>query len=362
MKKKLVNARIQRTERIHSPRQFRKLVPISKDGQRVVLETRETMSKIIHGTDKRLAVMVGPCSIHSKEGTIKFAQLLSGHQKKMPNLSIFMRACFEKPRSVIEGPHHWRGLAVDPLGDGTSDVDQGIRLSREIAVEILSLGIPLAGEFLRSDVFNCLADLFSCAWIGARNSGHQGHWEVASGLSMPVGVKHDNNGGGLLTVQNALVSIKQAMAFQAQLDNGCSGMYETTGNSDTFGILRGTSAGPNYTQFHTRNFHQLLSQKGLSGAVCVDLSHGNASHPDGKKDCILQMVSGADVARQVKQGDGHIRALMIEASMKGGKHEKHPRSIAEADPLLSLTDPCLGPRDTIKLLKILDRAAASRFS
>jgi 3-deoxy-7-phosphoheptulonate synthase len=179
---------------------------------------------------------------------------------------------------------------------------------------------------------------------------------------MPVGVKHDNNGGGFSTVQSALVSIRQPMVFQAQLDNGYSGMYETVGNVDTFGILRGTSGGPNYTQFHTRGFHHLLSQKGLSGAVCVDLSHGNATNSEGKKDENLQMVSGADVAGQIKEGSRHIRAVMIEASMKAGKHGTHPKNIKEADPLLSLTDPCLGRSDTLKLLTMFNEAASSRFS
>ncbi len=357
---KIINTRIKRTIAIPSPQSFRRKVPLGGNAS-LVVKARGELSRIVQGEDKRLAVMVGPCSIHSKEGALEFSKFLRENLHRWPHLLIMMRACFEKPRSVIEGPHHWRGLATDPIGDGSCDVRSGIELSREIGVGILSMGIPIVAECLRPEVFNCVADLNSCAWIGARNSGHQGHWEVGSGLSMPVGVKHDNNGGGVGNLANAMTSIAQPLIFTAQGGDAKSVVYETTGNRDTFGILRGTSAGPNYSTFHTEGLHTLLSKKGLSGAVGVDLSHGNATRPDGKKDHRLQMISGCDVAAQIEAGASYIRVVMIEASMKEGKHSTHPKRIADADPHQSITDPCLGLTDTLALLNLLEAAVNFRF-
>jgi 3-deoxy-7-phosphoheptulonate synthase len=327
----------------------------------MLLDARTAIANIVHGKDKRVAVFVGPCSIHSKKGAVAFARFLVENRSRWPHLLIAMRACFEKPRSVIEGRHHWRGLASDPVGDGSCDIEGGINLCREIGTTILDLGIPLVGEALQAEVFNCTADMYAGAWLGARNSGSQVHWQMASGCSMPMGVKHGPNGSGITNLPNVLKSICQPLTFAAQLDDGQSGIFETTGNLDGFAILRGNSAGPNFSSFHTKQLYQLLERHGVNSAVGVDLSHGNATHPDGKKDHLLQLTSGDDVARQIEAGAHHIKVILIEASMKEGKHATHPNTIAEADEELSLTDPCLNPKNTLYLLDHLEVATATRF-
>lgn len=355
----LIDARIQIAIPFPTPDHFRQSVPVSASAQEKILAARDAMSAVVHG-DQKLAVIVGPCSIHSEQGAYQFADLLATNQHQWPHLLLFMRCCFEKPRTILEGPQHWRGLASDPIGDGSNQIQEGIMLCRKIGTGILERGIQLAAEALDPYGFNYLADMFAVAWLGARSSGCQTHWQMVSGCSMPVGVKHGTNGDGTANLPNILRSISSHLSFTAQLSDGQPGLHVTTGNPDGFAILRGVKGGPNFGHFHTLGLHQLLSGRKLNAQVCVDLSHGNATEPNGDKNHKLQLVAGADVAQQIRNGAHYIGMVMIESSVEEGK-QPHPARIADADPYKSITDPCLNWSDTCTLLDSLEAATATRF-
>lgn len=323
-------------------------IPVEDAVSDLVSNARHQLSDILHGRDKRLAVMVGPCSIHDSKAAIEYAQRLRElalrYQK---DLLIVMRVYFEKPRTVVG----WKGLVNDPEIDGSFRINDGLRTARRLLRDISQLGLPTGTEFLDTITPQFFADFVAWGAIGARTTESQVHRELASGLSMPVGFKNATNGN----VQVAIDAVRAARAahwFPSVTKQGVTAIFHTAGNPDGHVILRGGSAGVNYDAEHVRAAAAALAKVGLAPHVVVDCSHGNS-----RKDYKKQLEAGADIARQIAGGEAAIAGVMIESNLVEGRQDYDRAHCVYGQ---SITDACIGFDDTVALLDTLAKAVSAR--
>ncbi|HFF9781976.1 3-deoxy-7-phosphoheptulonate synthase AroG [Serratia marcescens] len=322
--------------------------PATERAAKTVSQARSAIHNILRGSDDRLLVVIGPCSIHDTQAAKEYAgRLLALREELSGELEVVMRVYFEKPRTTVG----WKGLINDPQMDNSFNINDGLRLARKLLVEINDSGLPAAGEFLDMITPQYLADLMSWGAIGARTTESQVHRELASGLSCPVGFKNGTDG----TIKVAIDAINAAGAphcFLSVTKWGHSAIVNTSGNGDCHIILRGGKE-PNYSAAHVKDVKAGLSKAGLPAQVMIDFSHANSS-----KQFKKQMDVSDDVCGQISGGEKAIIGVMIESHLVEGN-----QNLESGEPLVygkSVTDGCIGWQDTETVLRDLAAAVKAR--
>lgn len=325
-------------------------IPISERASNVVADTRLTVAKIAKGEDPRFAVIVGPCSIHDTKAAREYAGRLKPLADRYADaLVVVMRVYFEKPRTTVG----WKGLINDPDLDESYHMNKGLRLARQLLLDINDMGLPTASEFLDMQIPQHIADLTSWVTIGARTAESQVHRELASGLSAPVGFKNSTDGSTQIAV-DAVLSARSAHWFPSVTKQGVGAIFQTTGNSDCHVILRGGSrTGPNYDAEHVAKVCAQLEGKKLPGSVLVDCSHGNS-----QKDHLKQARVASGLCEQLVAGSRRIFGAMLESHLVEGRQDL----VAGRAPVYgqSITDACLSFEQTEPLLEQFARAQQTR--
>jgi len=324
-------------------------LPLSEKASQTVAATRRALDAILTEEDDRLAVVVGPCSIHDPEAALEYGRfLLETATALSGELCIIMRVYFEKPRTTVG----WKGLINDPHLDGSFDINNGLRMARGLLAQLADMGLPAGSEFLDTISPQFIADLICWGAIGARTTESQIHRELASGLSMPVGFKNGTDGN----VQIALDAIGAACHphhFLSVTKQGISAIVETAGNVHCHLILRGGSRGPNYDAASVGAAADKLRAAELPHRIMVDCSHGNSD-----KDHKRQPAVARDIAQQVAAGARDIFGVMLESHLVEGNQKQQAGS--ELVYGQSITDACIGWEDTAAVLEELAAAVATR--
>ncbi len=323
-------------------------LPLSHEPAEMIHKTREDISKLVHGKDNRLLVVIGPCSIHDPKAALEYAnKLLPLRQKYQDQLLIVMRVYFEKPRTTIG----WKGLINDPYLNGTFDINAGLRQARRLLLELNSMGMPAATEFLDMITPQYYADLISWGAIGARTTESQVHRELASGLSCPVGFKNGTDGNLKIAI-DAIGAASNPHHFLSVTKSGHSAIVHTAGNPDCHVILRGGKE-PNYSEAHVKAAAEQLTKSNVTPNLMVDFSHAN-SHKDYRR----QMEVSDNVCAQLINGEKNIMGVMIESHLVEGRQDQKPGQ--ELTYGQSITDGCIGWDATETILAQLADAVAKR--
>ena len=314
----------------------------------LVESSRAAISRVLHGQDDRLVVVVGPCSIHDHAQAMDYAQQLAEQAAALQqDLIVVMRVYFEKPRTTVG----WKGYINDPHLDGSFAMNQGLDMARRLLLDVLALGLPVGTEFLDLLSPQFISDLVSWGAIGARTTESQSHRQLASGLSCPVGFKNGTD-GGVKVASDAIQAAQAPHAFMGMTKMGQAAIFETRGNQDCHVILRGGKQ-TNYAQADVDATCAQLQSAGLRAQVMIDVSHANSS-----KQHQRQIDVAADVARQIAAGDQRIMGVMIESHLNEGRQD-----IVPGQPLLhgvSVTDACISFAQTVPVLQGLAQAVRSR--
>jgi 3-deoxy-7-phosphoheptulonate synthase len=325
-------------------------IPISERASIVVSDARTAIANVIAGSDPRLVVVAGPCSIHDTAAALEYAGRLKAIADRLSDsLIIVMRTYFEKPRTSVG----WKGLINDPDLDESFHINKGLRLARRLLLDVNDLGLPTGSEFLDTQIPQHIADLTSWVAIGARTAESQVHRELASGLSMPVGFKNSTDGSTQIAV-DAVLTARSPHWFPSVTKQGVSAIFQTVGNDACHVILRGgTRTGPNYDAEHISKVCARLGAKGLHERVMVDCSHGN-SHKEHQR----QAEVAAAIADQVAAGSRLIFGAMFESHLVEGRQDYVPGQPAVYGQ--SITDACLSLSQTEPLLELLAQAQRTR--
>lgn len=312
-------------------------LPITDEVATLVAETRRQIAALIAGHDRRLLAIVGPCSVHDPAAALEYARWLKPSADRLaPRMLVVMRAYFEKPRTTVG----WKGFINDPDLDGSYHINKGVRLARQLLLDVNALGLPTGSEYLDLQIPQFVDDVTSWVAIGARTAESQVHRELASGLSMPVGFKNGTDG----SVGSAVDGVQAAGAshwFPSVTKDGVGAIFQTAGNPDCHVILRGGSrTGPNFDATHVEAAAGLLASRGLPTRLMVDCSHGNSL-----KDYTRQGAVADDVARQLASGSPHILGVMIESNLVPGRQDE-PLTYGQ-----SITDACIGLQETASILE-----------
>jgi 3-deoxy-7-phosphoheptulonate synthase len=315
-----------------------------------VRDTRTRISRILHGTEPGLLVVVGPCSIHDAAAAVEYARWATDVRRWFSGrLEIVMRVYCEKPRTQVG----WKGLINDPYLDGSFRIGDGLRLARALLLEINSLHVPAATEFVDLITPQYVGDLISWAAIGARTTESQVHRELASGVSCPVGFKNGTAGDVGVAV-NAVAAARVPHHFLGVTKTGAAAIIGTTGNPDCHVILRGGPS-PNYDESTVAQVARALANRGACARVMIDCSHGNC-----RGDHQQQLAVAAEVARQVADGSPHICGLMVESNLIAGRQ---PIGEGALVPGQSITDPCIDLENTAALLTtVADAVGVARMA
>ena len=340
--------RIKEIKELVPPAHVLREFPLTDAAAQTTFDARQGIHRILHGADDRLLVIMGPCSIHDVKAAKEFAGKLKEAKTRLADdLLVVMRVYFEKPRTTVG----WKGLINDPKLDGSFNINEGIRIARELQLELNSMGVPVGCEFLDMITPQYNADLVSWGAIGARTTESQIHRELASGLSCPVGFKNGTDGN----IKIAVDAIRAAQAphhFLSVTKAGHTAIVSTAGNEDCHIILRGGKA-PNYDAASVEAAAKGLSEAGLAQRLMIDFSHANSSKNPQK-----QIDVGHDVAGQLANGDDRIFGVMVESHLKAGRQDLVP-----GKPLVygqSITDGCISWEDSSKLLDTLAEGVRKR--
>ena len=315
-------------------------IPITERASELVSATRQAIAGVLTGQDPRLVIVVGPCSIHDTKAAVDYAEkLLPLRERYADQLIVTMRSYFEKPRTSVG----WKGLINDPDLDESFHINKGLRMARQLLVDLNDMGLPTASEFLDTQIPQYIADLTSWVAIGARTTESQVHRELASGLSMPVGFKNGTD-GSTQTAVDAVLSARSPHLFPSVTKQGVSAIFETSGNDTCHVILRGGSrTGPNFDASHVDEVCTRLKARGLPETVMIDCSHGNS-----QKDHRKQVAVAASIAEQVCAGSWRVMGAMLESHLVegrqdyvAGQHAMYGQSITDACLSLAQTEPLL---------------------
>jgi len=341
--------RIQWTKVVLPPVFLEEELPLTENASSTVFQARAEVTKILHGKDHRLLVVVGPCSIHDTKAAREYASRLKDSIEELKkDLHIVMRVYFEKPRTTIG----WKGLINDPQLDESFRINDGLREARHLLLDLAEMGVPAGTEFLDMITPQYMADLVTWGAIGARTTESQIHRELVSGLSCPVGFKNGTSGSVQIAIE-AVQSAAHPHTFLGHSKHGQSAIFVTKGNPDCHVILRGGRKTVNYDAASVSEACAMLEKGGLKPQVMIDCSHANSN-----KDHMRQPLVCSDVARQIAAGEQRIIGVMIESNLMAGTQK-----LVKGKPLTygqSITDACIGWDDTTALLKEL--AAAIRTS
>jgi len=320
--------------------------------EKMISSTRRNIHDIMHGKDDRLLVVIGPCSIHDPAAAVDYARKLVAQRAKYADtLEIVMRVYFEKPRTTVG----WKGLINDPYLDESFRIDEGLRIARQLLIDINRLGLPAASEFLDVISPQYLGDLISWGAIGARTTESQVHRELASGLSAPIGFKNGTD-GNIKIATDAIHAAAGGHHFLSVHKNGRVAIVQTKGNHDCHVILRGGKA-PNYDAASVAQACAELAKSKLPETLMVDCSHANSS-----KQHERQLVVARDIAAQLATGSRQVFGVMVESHLNAGAQKFTPGK-DKTDKLAygqSITDACLGWDDSLEVLEVLSQAVLNR--
>jgi 3-deoxy-7-phosphoheptulonate synthase len=333
---------------LRTPRKVKTELPVPPETAAAVKAAREAIRAVLHGQDPRLVVVVGPCSIHDPKAAVDYAERLRAATQPLEDaLLVVMRTYFEKPRTTVG----WKGLVNDPHLDGSCDVQEGLRLARQVLLDVSKVGMPCGSEMLDPITPQYIADLLAWASIGARTTESQTHREMASGLSMPVGFKNGTDGGVQVAV-DAMTSAGHPHTFLGIDVDGVTSTIRTCGNPDRHIVLRGGRTGSNHRREDVEQAAALVAGQGIARPIMVDCSHGNSA-----KNPTNQVTVAQEVLTQLPAGTGPrpLMGLLLESHLVGGRQDWKPN-----EPLRygqSITDACLGWDETAALLGEIAKAA-----
>ncbi len=342
MNNKIHNKNIESETVVTAPIALREKISISTKAKESILTSRETIDNIFLGKDKRLMVIVGPCSIHDIAAAKEYALKLKFLQKEV-NHSIYlvMRVYFEKPRTTVG----WKGLISDPDMDNSLDVEKGLYQGREFLAWLAEQGIPAATEALNPITPQYLGDLISWCAIGARTTESQTHREMSSGLSMTVGFKNGTDGNLHMAI-NAIKACSSPQSFLGINDEGQISTFKAMGNKSSHIILRG-GIKPNYYKEDVIECENLLKENGLAARIMIDCSHDNSNQDYRNQGKVIE-----DITNQIAAGNKSIFGLMLESNLFSGK-QKILNNQDEMDYGVSVTDGCIDWLETNKVIKQL---------
>lgn len=338
-------------------RELKELVPpshlirefsCSEKAATTAANARTALHRILHGQDDRVMVVIGPCSIHDTKAAMEYARrLVEQRERFKDDLEIVMRVYFEKPRTTVG----WKGLINDPYMDNSFRINDGLRMARELLLNINELGLPAGTEFLDVISPQYIADLISWGAIGARTTESQVHRELASGLSCPVGFKNGTDGNVKIAV-DAIKAASQPHHFLSVTKGGHSAIVSTNGNEDCHIILRGGKT-PNYDAASVDAACKDIANSGLASRLMIDASHANSS-----KKPENQIPVCADIAKQIAGGDTRIVGVMVESHLVAGRQDLIPGK--ELTYGQSVTDGCIDWEASVKVLEGLAEAVRQR--
>jgi len=327
--------------RLLTPRELKAQLPASEAASATVAHSRRRVNRILQLEDPRLLVVIGPCSIHDQKGALDYATRLNALREKFADrMEIVMRVYFEKPRTTVG----WKGLINDPHLDGSQDIETGLKIARRLLLDIIGLGLPAATEFLDPIVPQYTADLITWAAIGARTTESQTHREMASGLSMPVGLKN-NTDGSLQSAIDAMGAARHPHSFLGIDQDGVTAIVRTTGNPHTHVVLRGGRTRTNYDARSIHAAEEKLKQEGLPPVLMVDCSHANSGKQHAKQEDVWRSVIQQRVA-----GTRSLIGLMVESNLNEGS-QPIPKNPADLRYGVSITDSCIGWETTERMLR-----------
>ncbi|KAI0596246.1 phospho-2-dehydro-3-deoxyheptonate aldolase [Biscogniauxia sp. FL1348] len=352
-KDKIQDWRIRGYNPLTAPDLLQHEIPLTANSRKTVVESRAEVEAVVNGVDEkqRLLVIIGPCSIHDPEAALKYCDMLLGEKEKHKDeLLIVMRSYLEKPRTTVG----WKGLINDPDIDNSFQMNKGLRLSRQLFVDLTDKGMPIASEMLDTISPQFLADCLSAGAVGARTTESQLHRELASGLSFPVGFKNGTD-GTLGVAIDAIGAVRHPHHFLSVTKPGVVAIVGTVGNEDCFVILRGGKRGTNYDAKSIAEAKAALEKAGLRQRLMVDCSHGNS-----EKNHKNQPKVAANIAEQMANGETGIMGVMIESNINEGNQKVPKEGKAGLQYGVSITDACIGWEDTVSVLDILADAVKKR--
>jgi len=334
---------------LRTPREIKRLLPLGDEAASTVRRAWRELRDILHGRDReRMAVVVGPCSIHDPDAAREYAaRLREAAAPLRDQLLVVMRTYFEKPRTTVG----WKGLVNDPDLDGSCDIDRGIELARRVLLDINAMGVACGTEVLDPITPQYFGDTVSWAAIGARTTESQTHREMASGLSMPIGFKNGTD-GGLDVALHAMISAGHPHAFLGIDADGVAAVVRTRGNPDRHVVLRGGGGRTNYAAADIRAAADLVAGEGVTRPVMVDCSHGNSS-----KDYSRQGLVARDVLETFRSGEKRVMGVLIESNLAEGRQDWTSGTLRRG---VSITDACIGWDETAVLLEELAVTPSAR--
>ena len=340
--------RIRDIRELTTPETLMREFALTERASATVAAGRAGVQGILHGRDDRLAVVIGPCSIHDTKAAMEYAsRLLEQREKFKDTLEIVMRVYFEKPRTTVG----WKGLINDPDLDGSFNINKGLRLARGLLLDINQLGLPAGCEFLDMITPQYIGDLVAWGAIGARTTESQVHRELASGVSCPVGFKNGTDGNVKIAI-DAVQAASHPHHFLAVTKLGQSAIASTTGNADCHVILRGGKT-PNYDAANIEAVSAQLEASGLEPRVMIDVSHGNSSKRPENQPLVIE-----DIAQQIAGGERRIAGVMVESHLQAGRQDLLPgRPLTYGQ---SITDGCIDWQSSVCVLESLDAAVTQR--
>ncbi|MEV6369460.1 3-deoxy-7-phosphoheptulonate synthase [Micromonospora musae] len=341
--------RIDRVVPLTTPALLHHELPLDDSLASAVLTGRRAVGRVLDRADDRLLVVVGPCSVHDPVAALEYARRLrEAADRFADDLLIVMRVYFEKPRSTVG----WKGLINDPRLDGSGDVNTGLRLARALLLDVLRVGLPVGCEFLDPITPQYIADAVGWGAIGARTVESQVHRQLASGLSMPIGMKNRPD-GSIGTAVDAIRAAGVPHVFPGIDFSGTPAIMHTRGNADGHLVLRGGGGRPNYDAESVAGALDLLRAADLPERVVIDASHANSG-----KDHRNQPLVAADVAAQLAAGQRGIVGIMLESFLQPGRQDLDPTRELEYGK--SITDACIGWDTTADVLDQLASAVRAR--
>ena len=335
------NLNVRKVTPIIAPADLKQVFPLNAEDAAFVSQSRNTIKAILHGEDKRLMAVVGPCSIHDPKAAMEYAKKLAALAKEVEDkLFLIMRVYFEKPRTTVG----WKGLINDPDMNGTHKISKGLGIARQLFCAITDLGLPIASEMLDPITPHYLSDMISWGAIGARTTESQTHREMASGLSFPVGFKNGTD-GCLKIATDAMAAACRPHSFLGINFEGHTSIVETTGNPDVHIVLRGGNDSPNYSLEDLAITAELLKKNALPPSIMVDCSHANCYKDHNRQEEVL-----TNIVEKIHAGATNIGGVMIESNLNAG-NQALPDDLSQLKYGVSITDKCVDWTTTERMLR-----------
>ena len=350
MSNKTDDLRIINTQELISPSEIINLLSPSKKGIETIINARNEIKNILNKSLRKFIIVVGPCSIHDVDAAKEYAEKLSELKNTLSkHCLIIMRGYFEKPRTVVG----WKGLINDPNLDESFKINDGLKLARQLLIDLSEMNMPCGHEFLDLVSPQYVSDLISWGAIGARTTESQSHRELASGLSCPVGFKNGTDGSIQIAI-DAMNAARHSHSFLSVTKEGKSAIFNTAGNEDCHIIHRGGNKGPNYQTSEVKKSCEILESNDMHPNIMIDASHANS-----KKDYKMQSMVVDDVKVQLLNGEKNIIGVMLESNLVEGNQKINSRDKLKYGQ--SITDSCIGWQQTEEIIISIDETLIKTY-